>query len=125
MKDKKPNCETVYSIISDFGWQNVLMYFYQREVIINCGCPNVESGGAAHEGCITDWSIGINSGKSMVKLKVIGFLGCIVVIRQCRVADFDHSDVMRPSHDEDYKFLMNLENSRCNSSTCCAYIPDL
>jgi len=93
--------------------QNILKHYNFREININCGCPSIESGGAATYGAslMKDASLTGQLVSSIEKAlsgsKCLDFRDAPKISVKCRIAVFDHLDNMRPLHDGDYEFLLN------------------
>jgi len=93
--------------------ENTLKHYNFREINVNCGCPSIESGGAATYGAslMKDASLTGQLVSSIEKAlsgsKCLDFRDAPKISVKCRIAVFDHLDNMRPLHDGDYGFLMN------------------
>ena len=74
-----------------------------KEINLNCGCPAIDTGGAATYGAslMKDTSLTSNLVKSMSSATDID------ISVKCRIGVFETAEYLRPLNEEDYQYLSN------------------
>jgi tRNA-dihydrouridine synthase A len=97
--------------------RTAMQHYNLREINLNCGCPAIESGGAATYGAslMKDPSLTAQLVTSCRSSMMRESSSSVNVSVKCRIAVLDHAEDLRPLQEQDYDYLSNYISSISNA----------